>query len=73
MTALTGDAPDLEGAVGTTGVSSRVQAAVAFYPPTNFLTMDTWAVKKCTPPGCHDDVTSPESRLLWCAIPTCPE
>ena len=48
MAALTGDAPELEGAVGTTGPSSRVQAAVAFYPPTNFLTMDTWAVRQCT-------------------------
>ena len=63
----------MEGTVGTTGVSSRVQAAVAFYPPTNFLTMDAWAVRKCTPPGCHDDATSPESRLVGCAIQTCPE
>ena len=73
MAAVTGDAPELEGAVGTTGVSSRVQAAVAFYPPTNFLTMDTWAVRKCGQPGCHDDATSPESRLVGCAIQTCPE
>src|ERR1035438_9229017 len=40
MAAVTGDAPEMEGSVGTTGVSSAVQAAVAFYPPTNFLTMD---------------------------------
>ncbi len=33
MAALTGDAPEMEGSVGTTGVSSAVQAAVAFYPP----------------------------------------
>jgi acetyl esterase/lipase len=71
MAALTGDAPELEGTVGTTGVSSRVQAAVAFYPPTNFLTMDAWAVKKCTMPNCHDDAGSPESRLVGCAIQTC--
>lgn len=73
MAALTGDAPEMEGTVGTTGVSSRVQAAVAFYPPTNFLTMDTWAVRKCEMPRCHDDATSPESRLVGCAIQTCPE
>ena len=74
MAALTGDASELEGSVGTTGVSSRVQAAVAFYPPTNFLTMDAWAVRKCGQPGgCHDDATSPESRLVGCAIQTCPE
>ncbi|MFM2372031.1 MAG: hypothetical protein RIS85_1753 [Pseudomonadota bacterium] len=78
MAALTGDAPELEGAVGTTGVSSAVQAAVALYPPTNFLEMDRWAPTKCsasTPlpkPGfCHDNPASPESRLVGCAIQTC--
>jgi acetyl esterase/lipase len=73
MAALTGDAPEMEGSVGTTGHSSRVQAAVAFYPPTSFLTMDTWALRKCGQPRCHDDATSPESRLVGCAIQTCPE
>lgn len=73
MAALTGDAPDVEGAVGTTGVSSAVQAAVAFYPPTNFLTMDAWALRKCAQPNCHDNEKSPESRLVGCAIQTCPE
>jgi acetyl esterase/lipase len=71
MAALTGDAPELEGTVGVTGVSSGVQAAVAFYPPTNFLTMDAWALNKCSAPRCHDDATSPESRLVGCAIQTC--
>lgn len=73
MAALTGDAPEMEGFVGTTGVSSAVQAAIAFYPPTNFLTMDFWALRPCTRPRCHDDETSPESRLVGCAIQTCPE
>ena len=73
MAALTGDAPEMEGAVGTTGASSAVQAAVAFYPPTNFLTMDAWALRKCTPPNCHDNDTSPESRLVGCAIQSCPD
>jgi acetyl esterase/lipase len=73
MAALTGDAPEMEGSVGTTGQSSKVQAAVAFYPPTNFLTMDPWALKKCAPPACHDDEPSPESRLVGCAIQTCPD
>ena len=71
MAALTGDAPEMEGTVGTTGTSSKVQAAVAFYPPTNFLAMDSWALKRCTAPGCHDDETSPESRLVGCAIQSC--
>ena len=73
MAALTGDVSELEGTVGIVGVSSRVRAAVAFYPPTNFLMMDEWAVQKCTPPGCHDDVSSPESQLVGCAIQSCPE
>jgi acetyl esterase/lipase len=63
----------LEGSVGVTGVSSRVQAAIAFYPPTNFLTMDAWAIQRCTGDRCHDSANSPESRLVGCAIQTCPD
>ena len=73
MAAVTGDAPEMEGSVGTTGVSSRVQAAVAFYPPTNFLTMDAWALQRCDGPRCHDAEGSPESRLVGCAIQSCPD
>ncbi len=83
MAALTGDAPDMEGSVGVKEGSSRIQAAVAFYPPTDFLSMDAWAVRKCGPSSagppnfgggfCHDDEGSPESRLVGCAIQTCPE
>jgi acetyl esterase/lipase len=74
MAAVTGDASELEGTVGTTGVSSAVQAAVAFYPPTNFLTMDFWSLQRCSSgPMCHDAVGSPESRLVGCAIQSCPE
>lgn len=73
MAAVTGDALEMEGSVGITGVSSVVQAAVAFYPPTNFLTMDAWALRKCDPAGCHDGSHSPESDLVGCAIQTCPE
>ena len=73
MAAVTGDVPDLEGSVGTTGQPSTVQAAIAFYPPTNFLAMDAMALRKCAAPGCHDDAGSPESRLVGCALQTCPE
>jgi acetyl esterase/lipase len=73
MAAVTGDAPEMEGSVGTTGVSSRVQAAVAFYPPTDFLTMDFWALQRCTGTACHDSEGSPESRLVGCAIQSCPD
>ncbi|HWL46394.1 MAG TPA: alpha/beta hydrolase [Sphingomonadaceae bacterium] len=82
MAAVTGDVPALEGTVGTRGVSSAVQAAVAFYPPTDFLTMDRWAPKPCTPGlslaeagrtggFCHDNPDSPESSLIGCTIQTC--
>ncbi len=73
MAALTGDAPEMEGSVGTTGMSSAVQAAVAFYPPTNFLTMDAWALQRCSGTACHDSEGSPESLLVGCAIQTCPD
>jgi acetyl esterase/lipase len=73
MAATTGDAPAMEGNVGVGGVSSAVQAAVAFYPPTDFLSMDFWALEKCAPKNCHDGEASPESRLVGCAIQTCPE
>src|SRR5262245_9983574 len=83
MAALTGDAPEMEGAVGVTGTSSAVQAAISFFPPSDFLSMDQWAVRKCTPtavrrPGspdvlCHDSEISPESQLVGCAIQSCPE
>jgi len=73
MAALTGDVPELEGSVGTTGVSSAVQAAIAFYPPTNFLAMDAWALQRCDPARCHDAEGSPESRLVGCAIQSCPD
>ena len=81
IAAVTGDVPELEGDIGVTGVSSAVQAAVAFFPPTNFLEMDRWALRPCDAGAgvgagtafCHDDETSPESRLIGCAIQTCPE
>jgi len=74
MAAVTGDVPELEGTVGSSGQSSVVQAAVAFYPPTNFLAMDAWALRKCGAGAfCHDAADSPESMLVGCAIQTCPE
>ncbi|MBB5781488.1 alpha/beta hydrolase [Nonomuraea jabiensis] len=81
MAALTGDVPELEGEVGVTGPSSRVQAAVDFYGPTDFLQMDAHM-----PPGAreefnamlglsdgHDDPFSPESLLMGGPIQECPE
>jgi acetyl esterase/lipase len=81
MAALTDDVPALEGNLGVTGVSSRVQAAVAFYPPTDFLQMDAQMLPGACESfnrtfglsNCHNDPLSPESRLVGCAIQTCPE
>ncbi|MDB5440766.1 MAG: hypothetical protein JWM33_3193 [Caulobacteraceae bacterium] len=80
MAGVTGNAPEMEGRLGTPGVSSAVQVAVAFYPPTNFTAMDAWAIRKCDPTMtgtsagfCHDGANSPESSLLGCAIQTCPD
>lgn len=74
MAAVTGDVPELEGSVGTTGGPSTVRAAVAFYPPTNFLEMDPWMLQPCTNAGfCHDPADSPESQLMGCAIQECPD
>jgi acetyl esterase/lipase len=75
MTAVTGDVPELEGTVGVTTGSSAVRAAVAFYPPTDFLDMDAWGLLPCSQKGafCHDLATSPESRLVGCPIQTCPD
>ncbi|HEX6357922.1 alpha/beta hydrolase [Actinophytocola sp.] len=81
MAGVTGEVRGLEGDVGVTGVSSRVQAVVDLYGPTDFLVMDAHML-----PGacesfnelmgvsdCHNDVGSPESRLVGCAIQTCPD
>ena len=80
MAALTGDVRALEGRVGVTRGSSRVQAAVAFYPPTDFLQMDEQMLPGACEAfnellgieNCHNDPLSPESRLVGCPIQTCP-
>jgi acetyl esterase/lipase len=81
IAATTGDVSALEGNLGTTGVSSAVQAAVAFYPPTTLIEMDRWALHNCKPglgmrgiatgEFCHDDADSPESNMIGCAIQGC--
>lgn len=79
MAATTGDVAELEGSVGTTGVSSAVQAAIAFYPPSDFLLMDAWALGSCKTAeagggiDCHDHQGSPESQLAGCALQSCPD
>jgi acetyl esterase/lipase len=55
---------------GNAGQTSRVQAAIDCYGPTDLLQMDS----ANTTNGCssnHDSDGSPESRLMGCAIQTC--
>lgn len=72
MLGVTGDRHDLEGTVGITGPSSRVQAVADWFGPTNLLTMD----EQAPPDGLsqkHDVAGSPESDLLGCVPSACPE
>lgn len=71
MVALTADVAELDGPSGALGVSSRVQAAVDFFGPTDFLQMDAHMIGGCAEfraflgiDRCHDDPGSPESRLV---------
>jgi acetyl esterase/lipase len=60
----TGGDPAFEDAsMGNPGVSSRVQAVIDWYGPTDFLRMG----------ANHDKPDSPESRLLGCPIQSCPD
>lgn len=70
MAALSNGVAALEGRVGTTDVSSDVQAGVDFFGPTDFLRL-----KEQDPGGWidHDSPSAPEAQLLGCAIPTCPD
>jgi acetyl esterase/lipase len=62
----TGAVKDLEGAGGNAEQSSRVQAVVDFFGPTDFLQMDAHALKGSN--FKHDPPNSPESRLIGGAI-----
>ncbi len=67
MATLTGGVSSLEGNIGTTGVSSSVQAGVALFGPTDFLQMNAEGSQLD-----HNAAGSPESSLMGCAIQTCP-
>jgi acetyl esterase/lipase len=65
-----GEVKDLEGTLGNLDQSSRVQAVIDFFGPTDILQMDAQAARN---PGViskikHDDPRSPESRLIGGAI-----
>lgn len=62
----TGDVRELEGQGGSARFSSRVQAVVDFFGPTDFLQMDAHALESA--PFKHDAANSPESKLVGGAI-----
>jgi acetyl esterase/lipase len=67
------DVVDMEGAVGTNlQYSSRVQAVVDWFGPTDFLQMDTQAIAQGCVGSTHNAANSPESILVGCPIQTCP-
>jgi acetyl esterase/lipase len=62
----TGGVKELEGQGGNAEHSSRVQAVVDFFGPTDFLQMDAHATQGARIK--HDPASSPESRLIGGAI-----
>ena len=70
MLGITGGVETLEGNLGNDEESSRVQAVVDFYGPSNFLKMDEARL----PDGqLHYPADSPESQLLGAPIQQVPE
>jgi acetyl esterase/lipase len=67
--ATTSDMHRLPGETGVRRTSSAVQVAVPFFPPTDFLSMDTFAADNNLPMGFaypHDSPLSPEGFLIQC-------
>jgi acetyl esterase/lipase len=57
--------------LGNAGYSSRVQAVVDYFGPSDLLQMKEQALS-CMP-GDPDDPTEPPSLLLGCTLPECPD
>lgn len=67
-----GDVAALEDlSMGNAAYSSRVRAVVDWYGATDLLQMDAQLQPPCR--GNHNAADSAESRLIGCAIQTCPE
>jgi acetyl esterase/lipase len=76
MLGTTGDTTDFDEAVlGNPNVSSRVQAVVDWYGPTDFLKMDEQLATSGCPENAltHNNADSPESLLLGKPIQEHPE
>jgi acetyl esterase/lipase len=69
-----GDVTSLEGSLGgNMQFSSRVQAVMDWYGVIDFLQHDVLLAQNGCPNPNHNSPTSAESRLMGCAIQTCPE
>jgi acetyl esterase/lipase len=81
MLGLTNARPELEGTIGVTGYSSRVDAMVGFFSVTSFLDLDSYnypgALEYLNSLGggtlSHNGPSSPESRLLGGPIQEVPD
>jgi acetyl esterase/lipase len=71
MLGTSGGVAELEGTLGNPKESSRVQGAIDFFGPTDFLAMDDGA-SSCKTPMVHRTANSPESLLLGCNLDDCP-
>jgi hypothetical protein len=68
-----GDVSGLEGSEGNLDYSSRVNAVVDWFGPTDLLKMSSDSLPFPCSVIDHDSPFSPESQLIGCAIQTCPE
>jgi acetyl esterase/lipase len=73
MLATTGGVKELEDlSMGNPNQSSKVDAAVDWYGPTDFLQMDAHHIQLGQPADVHD-AASPESRLMGAAVTSIPD
>jgi len=74
MLCLTADVPELDDlSLGQPELSCRVQAAVDWFGPTDFLKMDEQLAESGLGPRDHNQADSPESRYLGARITEIPE
>jgi acetyl esterase/lipase len=66
-----GGIPELEGDLGNPSYSSRVQAVVDWYGPSDFLTIDAQALACSILDG--NSPLAPHNQLLGCMVAACPE
>ncbi len=73
LAGTTGGVEELEDlTLGNADESSRVQAVVNWYGPTNFLTMDRYLIESGMGEPGHSRTESPESRVLGAPIASVP-